>query len=150
MPVWRDVWVLVLLAALAAGTALLQNRHTPMAAHDVDIRGVIRGQIDAFHRDDGPAAFAFASPDLRAQFSVAPHFMAMIKDHYRPVYRAQKIEFDGMARAIQQDPEMRMQYVHLIDDRGTGHRARYTMQKQPDGSWKIAGCHLLQSALIDI
>jgi ketosteroid isomerase-like protein len=150
MPAWRDVWVLLLLAVLAAGTAILQNRHTPIATHDIDIRQVIQGQIEAFRRDDGSVAFAFASPDLRAQFSVAPHFMAMIKTHYRAVYRAQKIHFDGPARAIQQDPELRMQNVHLIDDRGIGHRARYTMQKQPDGSWKIAGCHLLQSALIDI
>ena len=150
MPAWRDIWVLVLLAVLAAGTALLQSRQVPMAAHDAAIRSVIADQIAAFQRNDDDAAFAHASPDLQLQFSVAPHFMAMIKAHYRPVYRAQKVDFDGAARAIQQQPEMRIQYVHLVDDRGTGHRARYTMQKQPDGSWRIAGCHLLQSGLIDI
>ena len=150
MLAWRDVWVLVLLAMLAAGTALLQSRQSPMAAHDDAIRGVISDQIDAFRRDDGDAAFAHASPDLQVQFSVAPHFMAMIRAHYRPVYRAQTVDFDGPTKAIQQNPEMRIQYVHLVDDRGAGHRARYTMQKQPDGSWKIAGCYLLQSGLVDI
>ena len=151
---WRDIWVLGLLALLAAGTALLQSRQVALASqlarHDTDIRQIIASQIEAFRRDDGPAAFAFASPDLRAQFIVAPHFMAMIRAHYRPVYKAQKITFDGPAKAIQQSPEMRVQKVFLTDDRGTGHNARYTMQKQPDGSWKIAGCLLLQSGLVDI
>lgn len=153
-PQWRDIWVLILLAVLAAGTAVLQSRQSPEAAplaqHDVSIRTIIEQQIKAFARDDGEAAFAFASPELRAQFIVAPHFMAMVRENYRPVYRARKIDFEGPARAIQDMPEMRMQNVHLVDDRGAGHKARYTMQKQPDGSWRIAGCLLLQSTLIDI
>lgn len=151
---WRDIWVLLLLAALAAGTALLQSRQDPhampLAQHDVEIRRIISTQIDAFRRDDGATAFAFASPDIQAQFIVAPHFMAMVRQNYRPVYRAAKVDFDGPARAIQDNPEMRLQGVHLVDDRGGGHKARYVMQKQPDGSWRIAGCHLLQSSLVDI
>lgn len=145
-----DIAVLALLAILAAGAAMLQADEPRMARHDAAIRQVISAQIEAFRADDNDRAFGFAAPDIQAQFGAADGFMAMVRAHYRPVYRAQSVDFSGPTRAIQETPEMRIQHVHLVDDRGAGHQARYVMQKQPDGSWKIAGCHLLQSALIDI
>ena len=69
---FADIAVLALLAGLAIATALLQNRHQPMALHDQAIRTIIGAQIEAFRRDDDLAAFGFASPDLRAQL-VAPN-----------------------------------------------------------------------------
>jgi hypothetical protein len=58
MPEWRDIWVLVLLAILAGGTALLQNRHKPLSVDDIAIRQIIREQASAFAAQDGPTAFA--------------------------------------------------------------------------------------------
>ena len=147
---FADIAVLALLAGLAIATALLQNRHQPMALHDQAIRTIIRAQIEAFRRDDDLAAFDFASPDLRAQFVAPNRFMAMVRAHYRPVYMAQSVSFTGTARAVADTPEIRLQDVYLVDDRGTSHQARYMMQKQPDGSWKIAGCQLLASHQMDI
>jgi len=145
-----DIAVLVLLAALAIGTAVLQNRHQPMALHDRDIRQIIEAQIAAFHRDDDETAFAFAAPALKAQFGEAQIFMRMVRAHYRPVYMAAQVSFTGKARAVADRPETRLQIVHLVDDRGTGHKARYMMEKQPDGSWKIAGCQLMPTEQLDI
>ena len=147
---FADIAVLALLAGLAIATALLQNRHQPMALHDQAIRTIISAQIEAFRRDDDLAAFGFASPDLRAQFVAPNRFMAMVRAHYRPVYMAQSVSFTGTARAVADVPEIRLQDVYLIDDRGTSHKARHMMQKQPDGSWKIAGCQLLASRQMDI
>lgn len=147
---WRDIWVLVLLAILAGGTALLQNRHQPLSLDDLAIRETIEKQVRAFSVEDGPIAFGFAAPDLQAQFETPDYFMAMIRAHYRPIYFAQKLEFSVPARPLRDDAEMRLQSVFLVDDRGASHKARYLMQKQPDGSWKIAGCHLLVSDLVDI
>ncbi|MCH1568474.1 MAG: DUF4864 domain-containing protein [Parvibaculales bacterium] len=145
-----DIAVLALLAALAIGTALLQNRHQPLALHDQNIRAIIEAQIDAFRVQDDVTAFGFASPDLRAQFIAPNRFMDMVRAHYRPVYMAQRVAFTGTARAISQTPLIRLQDVYLVDDRGVSHKARYMMQKQPDGSWKIAGCQLLASNQMDI
>jgi len=147
---WRDIWVLVLLAILAGGTALLQNRHRPLSLDDLAIRETIEKQVRAFSVEDGSIAFGFAAPDLQAQFETPDYFMAMIRAHYRPIYFAQKLEFSAPARPLRDDAEMRLQSVFLVDDRGASHKARYLMQKQPDGSWKIAGCHLLASELVDI
>ncbi len=147
---WRDIWVLVLLAILAGGTALMQNRHKPLSVDDIAIREVILQQVRAFSVEDGPMAFSFAAPDLQTQFETPDYFMEMIKAHYRPVYFAQKVDFSSPARPLREDENMRLQSVFLVDDRGASHKARYLMQKQPDRSWKIAGCHLLASDLVDI
>ena len=147
---FADIAVLVLLAGLAVGTALLQNRHQPMALHDRDIRQTIEAQITAFQRGEDGLAFSFAAPALKAQFGHAEIFIAMVRAHYRPVYTASRVSFTGKARAVSDNPETRLQLVHVVDDRGTGHRARYMMQKQPDGSWKIAGCQLMPTEQLDI
>ena len=147
---FSDMGVLALLTALAIGTAFLQNRHQPLALYDQNIRATIEAQIDAFRAEDDVAAFGFASPDLRAQFVAPNRFMAMVRAHYRPVFTAQQFSFTGRARAISQTSQIRLQDVYLIDDRGTSFKARYMMQKQPDGSWKIAGCQLLTSNQMDI
>ncbi|MEE3119676.1 MAG: DUF4864 domain-containing protein [Pseudomonadota bacterium] len=107
-------------------------------------------QIDAFGRGDDAAAFALAAPDIQAQFVGPEVFIAMIKAHYRPVYTAHKLVFPNPARAVQNTPETRVQRVDITDRRGRNTHARYIMQRQPDGSWKIAGCHLIQTDQLDI
>ena len=151
----RDIGVLALLACLATAAALgrqpnVPPRTPPLAAHDTAIRTVILKQIEAFGRGDDETAFSFAAPDIRAQFRGPEVFVAMVKAHYKPVYTASKIDFPGRTRTIQQSPEMRVQRVFITDTSGRSTKARYIMQKQPDGSWKIAGCHLIETEQLDI
>lgn len=155
---WRgsDFAVIGMLAVLAAATALLQNaplrdgQGAALSEQDMRIRHVIGAQIEAFRDDAAARAYGFAAPDLRAQFSTADAFIAMVRVHYRPVYRARNFGFTGPSRPMVAHPEMRIQRVFITDDGGSGHVARYIMQKQPDGSWKIAGCHLLTSLELEI
>ena len=151
---WRasDFAVIGLLALLAAGTALLQNtdRPAPLAQYDMQIRHVITQQIKAFRDERHAAAFGLAAPELQDQFGTPDAFIDMVRLHYRPVYRAQNHDFLGAAKAVAAHREMRIQRVFITDDRGTAHQARYIMQKQPDGSWKIAGCQLLGSPQLEI
>ena len=147
----RDIVILALLACLASGVALIRQPASPsLAAHDTAIREVILQQIDAFGRGDYAAAFALAAPDIQAQFIGPEVFIAMVKAHYRPVYTAHKLIFPNPARAVQNTPETRVQPVDITDRRGRNTHARYIMQKQPDGSWKIAGCHLIETDQLDI
>ena len=147
----RDIIVLGVLACLASAAALIrQNASPPLAPHDTAIREVILQQIDAFGRGDDAAAFALAAPAIQAQFVGPEVFIAMVKAHYRPVYTAHKLAFPETARAVQDAPETRVQHVDITDSRGRNTRARYMMQKQPDGSWKIAGCHLIKTDQLDI
>lgn len=102
------------------------------------IREVIEGQIEAFRRDDGDAAFGFASPNIQGMFGTSETFMDVVRQGYRPVYRPRVFEF----REIVTLQGMVTQKVHVIGPDGRPVTAFYPMTQQPDGSWRIEGCYL--------
>jgi hypothetical protein len=102
------------------------------------IRAVIEAQIAAFRADDGAAAFAFASPEIQSLFGDAERFMAMVRDGYQPVYRPRSVEF----RDLILEQGRPTQRVLVVGPDGVPVVARYFMQRQPDGSWRIDGCVL--------
>jgi hypothetical protein len=131
---------LVLTLLLALATATLE---TPVLAAD-DIaaaQSVIRAQEQALGRDDAAAAYSFAAPAIRDRFPQADLFMAMVQSAYAPVYRHQIFEF-GDARVADGQVAQR---VHIVDARGEAWEALYTLEAQPDGSFKIVGCMLVKS-----
>ena len=102
------------------------------------IRDVIEGQLEAFRRDDGDAAFGYAAPSIRNMFGSSETFMDMVRQGYRPVYRPRVFEF----REIVILHGMVTQKVHVIGPDGRPVTAFYPMTQQPDGSWRIEGCYL--------
>lgn len=124
---------LVGLACLLASTAGAQS--LPPGAPDA-IRGVINGQLDAFRHDDGERAFSFASPDIRAVFGDAANFMRMVRGGYAAVYRPREVEF----RSLELEGGQWNQRVMLVGPDSVPVIARYIMEQQPDGSWRIDGC----------
>lgn len=112
-----------------------------MEVTDIDraaIRCVISSQLEAFQKDDATGALAFASPEIRAQFGTPEIFMTMVKTSYQAVYRPRSVMFEELTN-IQGFPA---QQVLLLDENTNLMRAFYLMQKQPDGTWRIAGCYL--------
>ena len=99
---WR---VLFLLLAFWASPAFAQAPVDLPAADRAAIRRVIESQIAAFRRDDGPAAFAFATPHIQAMFGTPENFLAMVRRGYAAVYRPRSLEFaelvGDLARPIQ-------------------------------------------------
>jgi hypothetical protein len=102
------------------------------------IRDVIEGQLEAFRRDDGDAAFGYAAPSIQNMFGSSETFMDMVRQGYRPVYRPRVFEF----REIVTLHGMVTQKVHVIGPDGQPVTAFYPMTQQPDGSWRIEGCYL--------
>lgn len=102
------------------------------------IRNVIEGQVEAFRRDDGAAAFGYASPNIQGMFGTAETFMEMVRQGYRAVYRPKLFEF----REIVTLNGMVTQKVHVIGPDGRPVTAFYPMAQQPDGNWRIEGCYL--------
>lgn len=105
------------------------------------IRGVIQSQLDAFQRDDGSEAFSYASPAIQQLFRTPEIFMDMVRTGYAPVYRPQSYQFQGLDGSLAGP----VQEVLMIGPDGTPVIARYTMQRQPDGSWRIHGCTLTRA-----
>lgn len=132
----------ILLAALLIVTALCGPAQAQLAPADrAAIEAVIAGQIEAFRRDDGPAAFAFAAPGIQAMFGTPERFMGMVRNAYPPVYRPRQVEFAG----IEPQDGGWVQAVELVGPDGDAQRALYTMQRGPDGAWRIAGCVLVRT-----
>jgi hypothetical protein len=134
----RLVGLLVAVLGLLAVQANAQSAGSLGDADRTAIRGVIEQQLAAFRRDDGNAAFAYASPMIRQMFGSPDNFMAMVRGGYPPVYRPREVEFRDLA-----DIDGRLtQRVLLVGPDGTVVVAHYFMQRQPDGSWLINGCVL--------
>ena len=127
--------LLVLIFALLGGVSA-------RAADDVAAaQGVIRAQEQAFVRDDASAAYSHAAPAIKEIFPAPDMFMSMVQSGYAPVYRHKSFEFseskiEGSSIA---------QRVHIIDANGEAWEALYTLEQQPDGSYKITGCTLLKA-----
>jgi hypothetical protein len=122
--------------------ALAQALGEPMAVPDADrqaIRQVIESQLQAFLRDDGSAAFAFATPAIQAMFQTPDNFMAMVRAGYQPVYRPQAVSFKDIVE-FNGGPAQR---VVVVGPDGVPVMAVYPMRRMEDGSWRIDGCYLL-------
>jgi lauroyl/myristoyl acyltransferase len=105
------------------------------------IRSIIQSQLGAFRRDDGHEAFSYASPGIRQMFQTAEIFMAMVRGGYAAVYRPRAVEF---LETLVKDGRT-VQMMRFIGPDGVAVIAMYTMERQPDGSWRIDGVVLLRT-----
>jgi len=128
-----------LLFLLALPAAAAEPSALPADAQRA-IRGVIEAQLGAFRRDDGAQAFSYAAPDIQAMFGTPENFMSMVRGAYMPVYRPRNVTFGELVDMEGQPTQL----VHLIGPDGAAVTALYFMQQQPDGSWRIGGCMLVQ------
>lgn len=119
-------------AAPAGAEELRQNDRA-------EIQSIIDRQIAAFRRDDGAEAFSYAAPELQTHFGSADTFMRMVQAGYGPVYRPQFYEF----RDLKTSAGVVTQHVHIVGPDKVARLALYFMQRQADGSWRIAGCVLV-------
>jgi len=131
--------MVALLAAFLIGSTALASAGDDVAAG----QSVIRSQEQAFGRDDAAAAYTFAAPGIKSLFPSPDIFMSMVRRAYAPVYRHRSFEF-GEAKTSEGKI---VQEVEIIDADGAAWEALYTLELQPDGSFKISAC-VLKKAVI--
>ncbi len=110
------------------------------------IRSVITNQITAFQHDDAAGAFGYAAPSTQGVFGTPENFLDMVRRGYAPVYRPHSVEFS----ALGQTEAGIIQDVELTGPDGLPYTARYTMEREPDGSWRIIACEILQSRRLGV
>ena len=121
----------------------------PVRAESADqkaFEAVISGQLEAFKKDDGQAAYSFAAPIVKGIFPNAETFMGMVKRGYEPIYKNSKYVFGDLKTDTLGRPA---QHVIITASDGKRYEAVYAMQQQPDGSWKIAGVQMLEIPSVD-
>ena len=141
---WRTALQLLVLGASLLALHPAAAAEKLGAADKRAIEQTIRRQLDAFLHDDADGAFAFATPDIRRMFGSSDHFMEMVRDHYEPVYRSAGVRFVGIDSVNGQW----VQTVQIVDGEGKVWRALFTMKRQPDKSWKVGGCQLVQTSAL--
>lgn len=138
----RSVLMIVLLAFMSVAAFAQSISETEKS----EFQRIITAQISAFRADDGPAAYSFAAPVVRNIFPTPEIFMSMVKRGYSPVYRPQSFNFtealiDPLGRPAQK--------MRVVGPDGKTYEALYSMEKQPDGTWRISGCTLLEIPGLD-
>ena len=132
---------------LVAALFLLLNLGSVAGAQDLppeaatQFQSIISGQLEALKADNGNVAYSFAAPVVKQIFPNVESFMSMVQRGYPPVYHNKGYEFgtlgiDALGRPVQQ--------VKITGLDGEHYVAAYSMQQQPDGSWKISGCTLMK------
>jgi Domain of unknown function (DUF4864) len=104
-------------------------------------RAIVERQFDAFQRDDGQAAYALAAPTIKDMFTDADHFMAMVRDHYAPVYRHRSADFG----AFKESGDEASLEAALVDNNNVVWTALYSFRRAPNGDWLISGCVLAKA-----
>jgi hypothetical protein len=137
----RTLYAFALVLLLAAGSAKSVYAQPESSAAEPDpsaIQSVISGQIAAFRSGDDEKAYSFAAPAIRHQFTTVDQFMTMVRKGYAPVYAPRSYAF-GKSGSTNGNA---LQQVFVTGPDGRNWIAVYTLQHQPDGSWKINGCFL--------
>jgi hypothetical protein len=129
---------LLAIFAFLLGLASAAEAQSVSSADRAAIRQVIQAQVDAFRRDDGAAAFGYASPGIQGMFGTPEVFMDMVRQGYQPVYRPRAFDF----REILEMHGQPAQRVDVIGPDGRPVIAIYPMRRLPDGTWRIDGCFL--------
>lgn len=148
----RTIIMVIVVVALLIGLAIPLTTHGAeqsdshiTAADAVAIHAVVQLQLDALAEDDAVVAFELATPAKRLQIGTPDNFMRLIKENYNPIYRH--------SRAIFSSPQLvngnALQIVRLTDRNSQVWLAIFWMQRH-EGSWRIDGCHLLETTSISI
>ena len=122
---------------ITASAATLRLAAEPVPEADAhEVRAVIVAQLQAFADDDADRAFEANTPSVREAIGSAGHFLALVRGAYPMVYHPASVKF--------MQPELRGKYVlqlaELVDDQGKSWLALFSLEQQPDASWRISGC----------
>jgi hypothetical protein len=107
------------------------------------IKALISAQLAALRAGDGTKAFGYAAPGIRRQFGNPDSFLEMVRTSYGALLVARYTEFlDGAVIGGSV-----IQPLRLVAPDNTVLVALYTIERQPEGGWKIAGCILAPSTV---
>ena len=128
----------LIVAGVAALVIAMGGSGIAIADDADDVKATISAQLEAFKSGDAEAAYSHAAPGIQTLFPDAERFMAMVEGGYGPVYASSTATFGPMTEV----GELFQQEVYLSDPQGQSWVARYILQRQPDGSMKIAAVQM--------
>jgi hypothetical protein len=134
--------LIVLVLSICASVSTRADEPTGIA------RDIIESQINAFLLDDVGSAYSFASPGIQNMYPDPNRFMEMVRSRYSAIYRPGHIEFGRSS--VESDGAMIIQEVLITSRDGRVWQAIYMLQRQQDGSYRISGVQMRQTADTEI
>lgn len=136
-----------LLVVLALSLPLWTTQAFGGEAEIRSAQAVIDNQIRAFLAGDDAAAYSYAAPGIKRLFPTLETFMKMVKDGYQPVYHPRNYAF---GKALELSPTALAQQVLVVGPDGKDYEAIYTLELQPDGSFRITGVSLHEANALSL
>lgn len=136
-------------AALAVILLILIAMAYATKAYEKDaqeIQNVIQLQLHAVMREDAEMAFSFASASSQDELGSPADFMDLIRHDFPMMYRYRQVQFDE----YDIDVDHATQIVHFTDENSAIWIGVYRMLREKNGTWKIAGCQLFETASVSI
>ena len=114
-------------------------------AGDAEIKaaqGTIEAQLKAFQAGDGELAYSYAAPNIKTIFPTVEIFMGMVESGYQPVRKPRNFSF---GKVQEMSSTSIVQQVMILGPDGKDYEAVYTLELQPDGTYRITGVSLKAS-----
>jgi hypothetical protein len=135
-PLFMRIFTLVGMA-LAAASMQMKARADTLTGPDVQlVQAVVSAQLKAFSNEDAEAAFAAATPEVRKSIGDPSRFLDLVRGNYPMVYHPAGFAF--LAPQVEHDQVL--QAVALRDADDKTWIALFTLERQPDHSWRIGAC----------
>ncbi len=100
------------------------------------IERIVSAQLTALARGDARSAFANLSPATQAYFVGPSDFLTMVGQEAAPILRTRSFSFVG----TEMQGGVALQQVVLTDDQGRNWLAKFQVQQQTNGEWRVKSC----------
>lgn len=130
-------FVVAVAIGIVASAAAVRLGAAPVPEDEAQsVRSIIVTQLQAFADDDADGAFETTTPGVREAIGNAGHFLAMVRGAYPMMYHPESVTF--------MRPELLggnvLQLAQIINGQGKSWLALYSLEQQPNASWRISGC----------
>lgn len=136
-PLFMRIFTLVGMALAAASMQMKARAAEPLGGVEAQqVQAVVMAQLKAFSEDDADAAFAAATPEVRKSVGDPARFLALVRGNFPMVVHPAGFAF--LAPHLEKDQVL--QAVALRDADDKTWLALFTLERQPDQSWRIGAC----------
>lgn len=103
-----------------------------------DIRATVRGQIQALVSRDAQQAFAYLAPVTKDYFADSKNFIQVLSRQMVPMMHAKRF----LMAELEREATDAVQTVVLTGPHNHEWLAKFKVERQPDGTWRVKGCHI--------
>jgi hypothetical protein len=135
-PLMMRFFTLVGIALAAASMQLKARADTLGQPEEQQVQAVVRAQLNAFAADDAASAFDVATPEVRKTVGDPARFLALVSGNYPMVHHPAGLVF---LPARMEEGHV-LQVVSLRDGDDKTWLAMFSLERQPDDTWRIGGC----------